>query len=424
MRPPAALLLVPLVLGAAACRKESPAAAKPPGADSAKPAAAASTATESESEKEAAPSSDSSTSVDEIAAAAKDGDREKLLRRWSTESLVGELERRGYLGELDAAAKARAKAAIDEHFDLLASYLEKRVGESRRMLLTTMIPPGLYYQVVRTRQNDGSHDTVMRFWYREHEGRMQLVDCEDDSLGYRASTLILGLVAPQDQPWVKPLLALMEKINQAGSESTFEVSATVADEVEALLAANPPDDLKAFAYKLKAERLIMESKPAEALKAIKEFALLDPKSPWADFLLGLALMNLHRDFEAITAFNRYGENAGWDAHVHEYAAWCYFSQGDEKSALAHAKKGLELNKDALGCLVTAVYASKPAEIPGLAVYFKNSFDAERTYEYVMEQAVEMKDPAVPKAVLALLETELPKSKLIATYRKKLEVSAE
>ena len=135
-------------------------------------------------------------------------------------------------------------------------------------------------------------------------------------------------------------------------------------------------------------------------------------------------MNLQRGFEATTAFNRYGETAGWDASAHEYAAWCYYSQGDEKSALAHAKKGLELNKDSIGCLVTAVCASKPADIPALAVYFKNSFDAERTYGDVLEQIAGMKDPAIPKAVLALLEKELPKSKLIATYRKKLNVSAE
>jgi hypothetical protein len=421
MRPPAALLLVPLVLAAAACRKEAAAPANPPAATSDKPNAAASTATEGEP----APPSGSSTNVrDEIAAASKDGDREKLLRHWSTESLVEELERRGFLGELDAAAKARAKVAIDEHFDLLASYLEKRIGESHRTFLTTVIPPDLHYEVVRTRQNDGSRDTVMRFWYREHEGRMQLVDCEDASLGYRASTLILGLVSAQEQPWVKPLLSLMEKINQAGSESTFEVSVTVANEVEALLAANPPDDLKAFVHKLKAERLIMQRKPAEAIKAIKEFASFEPKSPWADFLRGLALMNLHRGFEAVTAFNRYGETAGWDSSAHEYVAWSYYYQGDEKSALAHAKKGLELNKDAIGCLVTAACASKPAEIADLAGYFKNSFDAERTYEYVMEQIVGMDDPAIPKAVLALIEKELPKSKLIATYRKKLEASTE
>jgi tetratricopeptide (TPR) repeat protein len=338
--------------------------------------------------------------------------------------LVEELERRGYLGELDAAAKARAKAAIDEHFDLLASYLEKRIGESRRMYLATVTPPGLHYEVIRTRQNDGSRDTVMRFWYREHEGRMQLVDCEDASLGYRASTLVLGLVAPQELPWVKPLLSLMEKINQAGSESTFEVSVTTANEVEALLAANPPDDLKAFALKLKAERLIMQRKHADALKVIKEFASFEPKSPWADFLRGLALMNLHRGFEAVTAFNRYGETAGWDATVHEYLGWSYYYQGDEKSALEHAKKGLDLNKDAYGCLLTAVCASKPADIAGLAGYFKDTFDAEYAYEYVMEQIVEMDDPAIPKAVLALLEKELPKSRLVATYRRKLKVSAE
>jgi tetratricopeptide (TPR) repeat protein len=168
----------------------------------------------------------------------------------------------------------------------------------------------------------------------------------------------------------------------------------------------------------------MQRKPAEALKAIKEFASFEPKSPWADFLRGLALMNQHRGFEAISAFNRYGETSGWDATAHEYAAWCYYSQGDEKSALEHAKKGLELNKDAIGCLVTAVCASKPAEIAGLAGYFKNSFDAENTFEYVMEQIIGMKDPAIPKAVFALMEKELPKSKLIATYRKKLETSTE
>jgi tetratricopeptide (TPR) repeat protein len=423
MRPSAALLLVPLVLGAAACRKETSAATKPPAADSGKPEAEGPAVATGESE--ATPSAASSANVsDELFAAAKDGDREKLRRLWSTKSLVEELERRGYLDKLDAAAKTRAKAAIDEHFDLLASYLEKRIGESRKVHLTSVIPPGLHHELIRTRQDDGSRDTVMRFWYRESEGHIQLVDCEDISLGYRASTLVLGLVAPQEQPWVKPLLGLMEKIKEAGSESSFGVSATVADEVDALLAANPPADLKAFAYKLKAERLIMQSKPADALKAIKEFASFEPKSPWADFLRGLAYMNLHRGFEAVSAFNRYGEASGWDATAHEYAAWCHYYEGDEKSALEHARKGLELNKNAIGCLVTAVCASKPAEIAGLSGYFKNSFDAENTYKYVMEQIVEMDDPAIPKAVLALLEKELPKSKLIATYRKKLETSTE
>ena len=423
MRPPAVLLLVPLVLAAAACRKETSAAANPPAAEPGKPEAASSP--EATGEAEAPPSAGSSGNVsDELFAAAKDGDREKLLRLWSTQALMEELERRGCLGEPDAAAKTRVKAALDEHFDLLASYLEKRIGESRKVYLTSELSPGHHYELIRTRQNDGSRDTAMRLWYRETEGRKQLVDCEDISLGYRASTLVLGLVAPQDQPWVKPLLGLMGKLKEAGDESPFEASTTVADEVEALLAANPPDDLKAFAYKLKAERLIMQRKPADALKGIKEFASFEPKSPWADFLRGLAYMNLHRGFESITAFNRYGETAGWDATAHEYIAWCHFSGGDEKSALAHAKKGLELNKDAIGCLVTAVCASKPAEIAGLAGYFKNSFDAENTYEYVMEQIVGMDDPAIPKAVLALLEKELPKSKLIATYRKKLEVSTE
>jgi hypothetical protein len=249
MRPPAALLLVPLVLAAAGCRKETSAAAHPPAAKSGKLETTVPPATDG---VEAASAVVSSANVsDELFAAAKDADREKLFRLWSTQVLVEELERRGYLGKLDETAKARAKAAIDEHFDLLASYLEKRIGESRRPLLMTVVAPGVHYEVIRTRQNDGARDTAMRFWYRESDGRKQLIDCEDISLGYRASTLVLGLVAAQDQQWVKPLLALMEKLNQAGNESPFEVSTTVADEVEALLAANPPDDLKAFAYKLR-----------------------------------------------------------------------------------------------------------------------------------------------------------------------------
>jgi tetratricopeptide (TPR) repeat protein len=423
MRPPAALFLVPLVLTAAACRKETSAAANPPAEESGKTEAGTSaTAT---GNAEAPPSSGSSANVsDELFAAAKDADREKLRRLWSTQALVEELERRGCLGKPDAAAMTRVKAALDDHFDLLASYLEKRIGETRKVHLTSEPSPGLHYELIRTRQNDGSRDTVMRFWYRESEGGKQLIDCEDITLGYRASTLVLGLVTPQEQPWLKPLLGLMEKLKEAGNDSPFEISTTVADEVDALLAANPPDDLKAFAYKLKAERLTMQRKPADALKAIKEFASFEPKSPWADFLRGLAYMNQHRGFESITAFNRYGETAGWDATAHEYIAWCHYSEGDEKSALAHAKQGLELNKDAIGCLVTAVCASKPAEVAGLAGYFKNSFDAENTYEYVMEQIVDMDDPAIPKAVLALLEKELPNSKLIATYKKKLETSTE
>ncbi|MCW1925527.1 hypothetical protein OKA05_23415 [Luteolibacter arcticus] len=419
----ASLLFVPLILGTSSCRKESPSApANPPAAttEADKPPSPEA----AEEDKEPSATNSSPSARDQIAAAAKDGDREKLRGNWSTGSLVDELERRGFLGELDAAAKARAKAAIDEHFDLLASYLEKRIGETHRPYMTTVVPPEIHLHVERTRQNDGSRDTVIRYWFREHDGRMQLVDCEDVMLGYRASTLILGLVAPADRPWRQPLLDLMAKISQADTQSTFELSVTVADEVEALLAANPPDDLKAFALKLKAERLIAQGKPADALKVIKDFASLEPKSPWADFLRGLALMNLHRSFEAITAFNRYGTTAGWDATAHDYIAWCHFSEGDEKSALAHAKQGLELNKNAIGCLVTAVCASKPADVAGLAGYFKASFDAENTYEYVMDQVIRMRDPSVAKALFGLLEKELPKSKLIATYRKKLGESQE
>ncbi|MCW1887628.1 tetratricopeptide repeat protein [Luteolibacter flavescens] len=413
MRCLSSLIAVPLVLGAVSCRKES---STQPGPPVATPETAATETTTADEEV-----NDKSANIhEEVAAAAKDGDREKLLRLWSTGALVDELVSRGYLGEPDAEAKSRAKAAIDEHSDLLASYLEKRIGESWQPYMTSVTTSGLQVSIYRTRQEDGSRDTVMRFWYRSHEGRTQLVDCEDMTLGYRASTLLLGLVAPAELSWRQPLLDLMAKISQAGSESTFVVAAAVGDEADALIAANPPDELKAFAYKLKAERLLMEGKPADALKAIKEFAAASPGSPWAEFLRGMALMYLHREFEAITAFNSYGKLAGWDATAHDYIAWCHYMEGNEKSAIEHAKQGLLLNKDMTGCLLTMVCSSKPAEIAQLGSYFKNTFDSEQTYAYVLDETMDMDDPGVPKAVFSLMETELPKSGLLEDYRKKVQ----
>ena len=194
----------------------------------------------------------------------------------------------------------------------------------------------------------------------------------------------------------------------------------MAAEVDALLAASPPDDLRAFALKLKGERLIMEDKPEEALKVIGEFAAIQPKSPWADFLLGLALTNLQRDFEAITAFNRYAKFAGWDATTHSYVAWCHYTAGDESSALKHAMAGLALNRNATDCLLTAVLSTKPEDMAGLAGHFKATFDHENTYEYVIDQAIGMEEEAIARAVFDLLRQQLPESKLVATYEKKLE----
>ena len=168
----------------------------------------------------------------------------------------------------------------------------------------------------------------------------------------------------------------------------------------------------------------MQREHKEALKVINEFSSTEPKSPWADFLRGIALMNSHRGFEALTAFNRYAQNAGWDASTHEYVGWCHYSLGNEKEALHHAKLGLEMNRNAVGCLVTAVIASKPADIAGLSEYFRNTFDAENTFEHVIEQVIGMEDQAAAKAVFGLLEKELPDSKLVATYRTKLETSTE
>ena len=119
--------------------------------------------------------------------------------------------------------------------------------------MTTVVPEtNIHLVYERTRQDDGSRDTIIRYWLRERDGRMQMVDCEDLTLGHRASVLVLGLVAPAGSPWQQPLLALLEKLKQAGGENPFDVAVAVADEVDSLLAASPPDDLRAFALKLKA----------------------------------------------------------------------------------------------------------------------------------------------------------------------------
>lgn len=414
MRLRTSLLLIPLALAATACRKEAP------------PVEAKVEARPVESEpppqeEPAATSPSESGGLDRIATAAQDGDRAKLRENWSTEELVDELQRRGLLEKLDAVARARVMAAVDEHFDLLSSYLIQRIGESRKVVMTTIVPETKIHLVYeRTRQDDGSRDTIIRYWLRERDGRMQLIDCEDLTLGYRASVLVLGLVAPADSPWQPPLLALLEKLKQAGGENPFDVAVTVAAEVDALLATAPPADLRAFALKLKGERLIMEDKPEAALKVIAEFAAIQPKSPWADFLLGLALTNLQRDFEAITAFNRYAKIAGWDATTHSYVAWCHYTAGDESSALKHAMAGLALNRNATDCLLTAVLSTKPADMAGLAEHFKATFDHETTYEYVIDQAIGMEEEAIARAVFDLLRQQLPESKLVATYEKKLE----
>src|SRR5687767_12728565 len=100
MRFPAAFLLIPIVLAAGACKKSGS-----PGDEKAAPAQAESPAPE----PEATATGESETPVvDRIAAAARDGDREKLRQHWPTEALVEVLEKRGILAEPDAAARSRA----------------------------------------------------------------------------------------------------------------------------------------------------------------------------------------------------------------------------------------------------------------------------------------------------------------------------
>lgn len=352
--------------------------------------------------------------------AARNSDRGVYFSSMSADAMVRYLETNG---SVKFKRDSERKALTQGMERGLTNSMSNMAFDRHVLVRLEETAPGQVVAFTRTYDDRMEVVSKFRWWLVKENGAWKVYDFEDLDQGLRTSTLMGAAVAAiaggSTPPWLDNFQKISAGMNDVDSENALEKLADLQKEAEAMLKDNPPAEIEAFARLMLVSGMLANEDFTGGLAELEKLEKLPNRSPMVHYQKGSALAALERPTEARAAFEAYAAELGWDRDVHEMMADSFLSEGKKKEALEHALKGLADDKNSTGCLATASVAAGAAEVPSLKKHFDANSDPEAAYDAAITYAIEMEDPEVGRAVLALLKEAKPDSELIEFHEGEL-----
>lgn len=365
--------------------------------------------------------------VANVRKSVESGSMQTLTQHFSIEHLVESAIARG---ALTVESDTEKETLVNTFRDTINSAAENlfgfHIGDETRILSSTGRDDGTTELVFRLWMDD--YDTCHLFRWRlvREDTTWKIIDTEDMNYSLSTSTLLVtGMEAyKKGETWGSDFRQLMNDFrNPNTTVDPDEELATLLELAEELLDQKIPDECTSFLRIVQVSCLLgLGEDLGAAEETVDILEKLDNPPAVTNYLRGDVLLAQERYKEAITAYEKYAAQFGWDANTYEMVADSWWGLGDREKATEFAMKGLEDDHRSWGCMMTllvALPAMKKDEIdPWLE---KNEFE-EGLLEWVIDWSLENDDQEGSVHVFRLLKKHHPESALIEYYNDILDVT--
>jgi len=265
----------------------------------------------------------------------------------------------------------------------------------------------------------------MRWWLlKDKHDNWVIYDYEDFDSNIRVSTL-LGLLVPapgkKTQVWTKEFSKMVRQYQSTNSDNMEEALIELGEQAKKFLKHKDlPAEIRSFSRLMLIGSLLVQEQYQEALDQIELLEASKSDAPVLAYNKGLCLVGLERWDEAIEYYTKYSKLLGWDSDLHEVMADAYFKKGDLLKTAEHARKGLQGNANAIGCLASLAASIPEADFDQITKDIAKSKDQEESYEVVMDYLIAVEKIDRAKALFKKFKQAFPQSELIEYYEEEFE----
>ncbi|WP_435894843.1 tetratricopeptide repeat protein [Oceaniferula spumae] len=269
----------------------------------------------------------------------------------------------------------------------------------------------------------------MRWWLlKDKRNNWVIYDYEDFDSNIRVSTMLGTLIpAPgkKREFWTKDFMKIVRQFQERDADDLIGAFIDLEEPVLKFLEYQGlPTEIESYTRILLISSLVTQEKYQAALDQVEVLESIKSDLPVLAYNKGVCLAGLERWDDAIASYAEYSKVLGWDSGLHEDVADAYYGKGDLENTAEHARKGLQDNPNATGCLASLAAALPQSEFDQVIKYISKSKDPELSYEVVMDYLIMIEKTEETKWFLEKFRQEFPKSELIEYYEEELEPSAE
>ena len=281
--------------------------------------------------------------------------------------------------------------------------------------------------LVYTRLYDNEIGVVsqMRWWLLETEEGWRAFDWEYLSVSLRTvslmATLLKSGLGGTPEPWIDDFISAshMTQSLVLDSPESFE---ELREPFEKLRRHKLPKDIASYASMIMVSIHQANDRAEEALAELNDAKAKEIAGPLSHYQMGSILADLEKHTEALEHYTNHTDKFGFDSNIYELIADSQLALEDFEKARESALAGLTDNPSSLGCLITLVAATPPAEIidSAFSEKFAATQDSEGSYETALDYLLDLEDPERALGLFALLKKNHPDSDLIEYYEEELK----
>ena len=137
---------------------------------------------------------------------------------------------------------------------------------------------------------------------------------------------------------------------------------------------------------------------------------------------------LEREIDAKVSFRRTVDGANTSGHsgseLYEYGAYAFLYEGERGKARRYSLKGLELNPNHWGCVLSFARAARKAQWPEVRALIEATDESHACYEWMISTLIEFGEYPLARQLVEYMAKETPDCENLPYFREYLGMGEE